>query len=283
MGCAAAIQLEHEVADALEAGRLRLPSLPDLALKVNELTQSERGTATQVATAISRDPALSARLVQAANSAASGSRVKVQSLPAAITRLGLHYTRALVNRLVVEQMFFTRQPALAELMRQTWARSLEVAALAETLAAHRTPLRPEVAMLAGLMHRIGMLPLIRQLEMNPDAAGPRQGWIPMMERLHPSIGARVLRHWGFSSQLQEVPIASDDPLRDVRGPADYTDLVIVARLQFEAYPADAMLAARQHPEAVPALGKLGIAADCPVLSLPTIDAGYTQAMARLQA
>ena len=283
MGCAAAIRLETDVEDALAGGRMRLPSLPDLALQVNELTQSERGTAAQVAAAIGRDPALAARLIQAANSAAAGSRVRVQSLPAAITRLGLQYTRALVNRLVVEQMFFTRQPALAELMRQTWARSLEVAALSEALAAHRTPLRPEVAMLAGLMFRIGMLPLIRQIEANPDAAGPRQGWLPLLERLQPRIGAQLLRHWGFSPQLQEVPLASENPRRDTRGPADYTDLVIVARLQFEAYSPAALPAIQADLDWFPAMNKLGLGAERPALTLPRVEAGYAQSMARLGA
>ena len=280
MGCAT-VQLESRIYEQLEAGRLRLPSLPDLALQVNEITQSDRGSAGQVAAAVARDPALAARLIQAANSAASGSRVKVQSLPAAITRLGLQYTRALVSRLVIEQMFFTRQPALAELMRVTWARSVEVAALSEALASYRTPLRPEIAMLAGLLHLIGMLPLIRQVEADPDWGDGRPSLLPLLERLHPQVGQRLLKHWGFSPQLQEVPVASLDIMRDTRGPPDYTDLVIVSRLQLGTYSPPQLAAV--DADWAPATTKLGLAPGSVVLEMPPVQAGYQQAMTRLRA
>ncbi|MFA7387939.1 MAG: HDOD domain-containing protein, partial [Thiohalobacteraceae bacterium] len=59
--------LQHIIDDA-KAGRLRLPSLPDLTQRVRVVVNDPRRSAAEVARVVQFDPALAARLIQIANS-----------------------------------------------------------------------------------------------------------------------------------------------------------------------------------------------------------------------
>lgn len=57
-----------ELIDDLESGQLQLPTLPEVALRVRDAVEDENASASQIADIIAQDAALSARLIQVANS-----------------------------------------------------------------------------------------------------------------------------------------------------------------------------------------------------------------------
>lgn len=221
------------IADALRAevaaGNVVLPTLPDLALQINDLTQSDKATAANVSTAIARDPAIAARIIQSANSAYSASRTRAQSVQAAVTRLGLQYTRSLVNRISLEQMFLARSPLLQRIARDTWTRSLGVAALSEAIARERSDLPPDTAMLAGLLHRIGALPLIRIADDKLHLAENEAAFVAAVEDMHPALGQMLLKRWQFPPMFHDIPVAASHAQRFHAGAADLPDVVVAAK------------------------------------------------------
>lgn len=267
------------VVDALAHDRLVLPTLPEVALHVRDLAASDNVSIGRLAAEISKDAALAVRLVRVANSAAARGGRRVDNVQQAVTRLGLEYTRLLVNGLVVEQMFQGGSPALRGKLQDCWRRSVSVAALARLLAAHCTLLNPEMAMLAGLVHEIGVLPVLRLAAQQNETPGPALD--AALHSLGPRIGRMVLQAWHFPPELVEVPAQWNDFDRRHDGPADFVDLVCVAALQSSGAE-DARLAAVNRAS-VPAFARLDLNPERDVLEVEGYRAEFDEACAALAA
>lgn len=272
----------RSIVDALTHDRLTLPTLPEIAVRISHLTQQEDVTAARLAQEIGKDPAMAVRLLRVANSASqSGGGRRIENVQQAIARLGLELTRLLVSGLAIEQMFTAKSLLLKERLRRSWARSVEVAALAQVLAAHCTLLKPELALLAGLVHEVGVLPLIKFAETDPQLADSPPLLEGLIERLHPRVGKLVLQAWNFPEELVDVPQACRDFARHHDGPADHADVVMVAILQSQA-GRDRSLA-RVDRGAVPAFAKLDLNPALDVFDLEGVQDEYDGQVARLAA
>jgi HD-like signal output (HDOD) protein len=260
------------VVDALTRDQLNLPSLPEVALRIGDLSRQEDVSITRLAEEIGKDPAMSVRLLRVANSAFGSSGRRVDTLTQAVTRLGLQMTRLLVTGLAVELMFVSRSPQAQDRLRKTWVRSTEVAALAQLLARHCTVLRPEIAMLAGLVHDIGVLPIVRLAEAEPGLCPSPAALDAVITRLRARVGRLVLQAWNFPEELLDVPYYSQDPYRNHAGAADYIDLVLVAVLQSHSAGDDLLSRIDRH--AVSAFARLDLNPDIDVLEVADYLAEY---------
>jgi len=97
-----------------------------------------------VAEAISTDAALSARMIQVANSPLMRAARQIESVEAAVTRMGSNMIRNLVTSMVMEQMFQATSDATDKRLRAVWEHSVQVAAISHALAAQFTRLAPEM-------------------------------------------------------------------------------------------------------------------------------------------
>ena len=274
-------RLFRAVVDALTQDRLTLPTLPEVAMRIGQATQDERATASQLAIEIGRDPAIAVRLLRVANSSALSAGRKVDNIQQAVTRLGMGLVRSLVTGLALEQLFFSRAPALKERLRKTWANSLEVAALAQVLASQCTVLRPELAMLAGLSHEIGALPVIRMAESFGEEVTDMAALDRVIRNLQPRVGRMVLQAWDFPDELVEVPSRWMDFGRTHEGPADYVDVVTVAALQSHQNR-EGRLAGIDRLR-VPAFLKLDISPEVDVFELDGVQERFEESRAAMMA
>jgi HD-like signal output (HDOD) protein len=274
-------RLYRAVVDALTQDRLTLPTLPEVAMRISQATQDERTTASRLATEIARDPAIAVRLLRVANSSAMCGGRKIDNLQQAITRLGMPLVRSLVTGLALEQLFFSRSPALKERLRRTWSHSLEVAALAQVLAVHCTMLRPELALLAGLAHEIGALPVIRVAESFSEELPDAAGFDRVIRNLQPRVGRMVLQAWDFPDELVEVPSKWIDFARTHEGPADYIDVVTVAALQSHQHRQGRLSGIDRAR--VPAFLKLDISPEVDVFEIEGVQEKYEESRSALVA
>ncbi|HCR46442.1 MAG TPA: cyclic nucleotide-binding protein, partial [Marinobacter hydrocarbonoclasticus] len=134
------------------SNQVQLPSVPDVAWKVRRVVDREDSSATEVASAVSADPAMAAKLVRSCNSPLYRGFSDVRNVREAVVRLGLRTTRQLVTVFAMREVFKTRRAALQKEMEQLWRHSREVAALCWVLADHATRIDPEEALLAGVLH-----------------------------------------------------------------------------------------------------------------------------------
>jgi HD-like signal output (HDOD) protein len=267
------------VIDALARDRLVLPTLPEIALHVRQLAQREDVSAAALAVELQKDAALSVRLIRVANSAAQRSGHRVDNVRQAVTRLGFDYTRLLVSGLAIEQMFARGAPLIETRLRRSWRQSVDVAAAAQVLAAQCTLLNPEMAMLAGLVHDIGTLAILRLAEAHQAVLDDPRELDNVLDVLAPRIGGMVLQAWHFPEELIDVPRQWREFGEAHDGPPSYADVIRVAVLQSaagRAPPYD-----RIDRGAVPAYCKLDVSPDVEVMKMSgyasLFDAGHSAA------
>ncbi|TVP57945.1 MAG: HDOD domain-containing protein [Halomonadaceae bacterium] len=247
-------RVRDQIFEAIEKDTLLLPTMPEIALQVRDLTDSDTATVMDLANLINRDAAMSARMIKVCNSPLFRGSREVTNLQNAVSRLGMDYTGNLALGLAMEQMFQATSSMVDQRMRQTWKHSTEVAGIAQVLAQYFTRLKPDQATLAGLVSQIGVLPILRFVE-DEDLAIEDEGLDQLLETLHPILGRRILERWRFPESISQVPEGHVDFSREV-ATADYADVVMVANLECLNDPEHPFV--KQDWSAIPAFARLGL-------------------------
>lgn len=248
-------RIQEELVQAIDRDQLVLPTLPEVALRIREAAENPDISISELTREISTDTALSARLIKVVNSPLLRSRQEITDLSMAVNRLGVVYTANLATGLAMAQLFQATTDNIDQRMRAVWARSTEVAGISHVLCRHYTKLKSDQATLAGLVHQIGVLPILSYAEENSQLLHDSISLDIVIEQIHPLIGDRILSAWDFPQPLLTVP---SQHLNFTRTPAavDYIDIVQVAMLQG--------LAGTQHPFAqmdwnqIPSFSRLGL-------------------------
>ncbi|MCG3171406.1 MAG: hypothetical protein CALGDGBN_03018 [Pseudomonadales bacterium] len=248
-------EVREQIIDAIRGNRIVLPTLPEAALKVREAAEDPRTDATGIARVITGDAALSARIVRVANSPLLRASAPILDLRMAISRLGMQYTCNLAIGLAMEQMFQATSDLIDHRLRSIWAHSTEVAGISAVLARTYTRLKPDQATLAGLVHQIGALPVLRFAEEQRRLLKDPQLLERLIAELHGELGQLILETWGFAPELACVPM---EYLRFDRHPpaVDYADVVTVANLQSLIGSDDPLT--QMDWQQVSAFGRLGL-------------------------
>ncbi len=216
---------------AIDSNRLTLPTLPEVAIKVRDAVEKENSTAKVVSDIIVTDAALSARLLQVANSPLYRGRVQIDSVQMAVTRLGVRLVRSLVVSLIMQQIFQATNDLLDKKFRQVWEESVQIAALSRVLAGGLDHLDKDQAMLGGLIHNIGALPVLAMAENHDELLNDADELDRVIAALSPTVGSRILNMWDFPPSLINVTEHFLDLNYQNEGDADYADVVQVARLE----------------------------------------------------
>ncbi len=250
---------------AIRENRLTLPTLPEVALRVRDAVEKENSTAHEIAEMVATDAALSARLLQVANSPLYRRRTPVENIQTAITLMGNRLVRSLVINLVMKQIFQPTSDALDKRLREIWENSVQVAAISRVLAQSLPHLDNEQAMLGGLIHNIGALPILVFAEENDTLIEDEQHLDRVLAKLGPVLGQQILKSWDFPAGLCAVPGHCQELGYNGGPQADYVDVVLVARLQ--------TLSGTDHPDAqadwskVPSFAKVGLEPEINIIEI----------------
>ena len=242
--------------DDLEKDKLVLPTLPEVALKVRDTLEDDNSSMMDVARVITNDAALSARLIQISNSPLLRASRQIETVEAAVTRMGSNMVRNLVTSIAMEQMFQATSDATDKRLREVWETSTQIAAIASALSSPHPNLQADQALLAGLVHDIGTLPILSRAEDYPDLLDDEAALDRIIASAHVKIGEAILRAWNFSEELVKVAAEHEDLQRSHDGPPDYVDVVIAANLQ-NAFGTDTPYG-KVDWNTVPAFEKLGM-------------------------
>lgn len=222
--------LISKIKEEHEAGRLVLPSLPEIVVRVRQAVNNDDVNLGSIIKLIQLDPSLTARLIQIANSPLYKSRQPIENCLMAVNRLGLKTTRDLVTCLVLNNVFNTDNKLLAAKVQKLWQHSCHVAAIASTLAKVTPNLHEDTALLAGLVHDIGVLPILHYAAEFPEVFKSEEKLNYVISELRAPLGEKVLREWNFDRALSDVSVGAENWLRDTGEDADYVDIVIVAQI-----------------------------------------------------
>lgn len=217
--------------EEIKSKRLDLPTLPEVAIMVGETVDDPNASAADLEKVIRIDTALSARLLQAANSPLFRGKNQIDNIKAAITRLGAKQVKTLINSIVVEQLFQSSgTAAINTMLRKQWLHSVQVAAISYVFTQRFTELKPDIAMLAGLIHDIGTLPIISYANRYPELAKDNEMLSSLIYRLHAQVGKLVLEGWNFPPGLVAAAAKHEEYDRVSNSAPDYVDIVMIANL-----------------------------------------------------
>jgi HD-like signal output (HDOD) protein len=272
-------KVQQELIRAIENDELVLPTLPEVALKVREAAEDPDISIAALAKVIGNDAALTARIIKVVNSPLLRTNREITDLQMAISRLGINYTCNLATGLAMEQMFQATSDVIDRKMREVWNKSTEIAGICHVLCRHYTRLMPDQATLAGLVHQIGILPILTYAEEHGELLADSISLNHVIEKIHPIIGEKILRAWEFPEPIAQIPGQYLDFSRN-SAKVDYVDIVQVATLQ--------SYIGTQHPYAqldwsqVPAFAKLGLDPNQNLNEDEDLSAAMDAAMSMLQ-
>jgi HD-like signal output (HDOD) protein len=250
-------RLLYQIFQDYMADRLTVPILPDIALRVRKALEDPNLSIVTLNRIITADPAIAAKLIQVANSAAYRRAVPVENTRDAIARIGVQNTREVVTSIAVKALFHTKSPLVKRWMVELWQHSAQIAAISFVLAKAAPGMNPERALLAGLIHDIGSLLVVTRAAQYPDSLTQPSHLVLAVSKLRGQFGAMILRKWEFPDDMVTVALEAEEWHRDPQSQADYCDLVLIAQLYSfigtlhggEAYP---------PMETLPAFSKLAI-------------------------
>jgi len=237
---------------------LIIPTLPKIALSVRKAI-AEEAAVRKIELLLRADPALAAMLVKIANSALFRSRKTVSTIEQAIIRLGMKTLRSLVTSYAVKNLFESKSRSLQKRMNLLWVHTTEVAAVSFVLARTLGGFDAEKALLIGLLHNVGVLPILGYADRYPDIAEDDVALDDTTDKLSHVIGEIMLAKWGFDDDFVNTVRGAADWLRESPVSADYCDLVMVAKRHVYIGKHLALPALLD----MPAFHKLGLKSDAP--------------------
>lgn len=214
----------------------KLPVLPDVHNKLNELLASDRANARDIARVIEQDPAITAKIMQLVNSAYFGLSREISRIHEAVTILGVRMIRDLILSCHLFESFPQTAQWQSFSFQQIHQRSLTVARAAQHIARSVKADRhtQSQAFLAGLLHDFGTVLLATQ---NPDEYRNVLSKAELMgqpvyaiEKLqlgvtHAEAGAFLLALWNLPPRVVEAVLLHHFPKAELS--AGFTPLTAV--------------------------------------------------------
>lgn len=216
------LSLEEIVAKHLASNEISLPLFDQTATRVQQMVQSGDYDVEDVGRLIQSDPALTGDLLRMSNSTFFGGIEKVATVRDAIMRLGM---RQVVELLVLSgqrKLYRLRDPALHGFVERLWSHAVACGVGSEWLARKlRIEGAREQAFLAGLLHDVGKLLLLRVLD-ELKASGslpfePSETLVQqLLDGLHPEQGFALMSQWNIPDTYGEVVRDHEKPEVDER-------------------------------------------------------------------
>lgn len=200
---------KDDVLAAIEA----LPPLPAVALRVMEVAQNPKSSASDLALVVSSDPGLSGRLLRVVNSAAYRRTREITSVQDALVTLGFVQARNMAISGAIAGAY--APDALNALFRIEvfWRHSIAVAFKAAELAGKSRRLDVPSAFTAGILHNMGRLAMfyadataldqaIAQCLARGETLEELEG--ELLGYDHAEVGGKLAARWKLPADIQDA-------------------------------------------------------------------------------
>lgn len=209
--------------DQLVAKANELPALPQSTVRLAGLLGSAQDLdlISKIVEVVTFDPALTFKLIRAANSAFSGSSQPVTNVREAVMRLGTAQVFAIAVANSVRPHMQTNLPEYGFSEGAFWRHSVIAAVATEVAQPHCTVTIPPETFTAALLHDMGkliiarflspeILELLHQARTNGQL-DPLQAEISILSVHHGELGGLVAQHWQFPERIIKGIIYHHNP------------------------------------------------------------------------
>lgn len=193
----------------LVSGVIRLVSLPEVCIRVNEMLEDPNVTAADLGKVIAQDTGLTARLLKIVNSSFYGFPSRIETVTRAVTVIGLRELRGLVLAASAVEAF-SKIPNDVLNMVNFWRHSVYCGVVAQQLAERCRVLHSERLFVAGLLHDIGKLIMshkipdtVKHILEIKEADGRTDEEIEneVLGFSHADVGGELMRFWQMPESL----------------------------------------------------------------------------------
>ncbi len=212
-----------------------LRPLPAVAVRVTELTESDRFSAHELANVISSDQALTAAILRLSNSAYYGFPRRISTVRDAVVLLGF---RAVRSATLASCVMSTLRGSHNLDDHAFWRFSISVGLIAEMLA-RSEGVHQEQAFTAGVLHNVGLLALGehrpdelgRAIELARSTGGTlREAERAILGFTDAEFGGALAEHWGFPAERAAAVRDHAQPLDMLPDPRSLTAFVLRGRI-----------------------------------------------------
>lgn len=180
-----------------------LPVFHPIALRLQAMLADHNFTMEEVAKVANEDQAMATQILKIANSSSYRGRMRVETIKEAVIRLGAQQVSNLAMAASQAGLHASDNPVIDAFMREMWLHSHACALGCRWLAentGHR--LLADQAYMAGLLHDVGKLYLLKALERLTNAgvahaALERELLMEIFTEMHVEQGVRIMEHWNL--------------------------------------------------------------------------------------
>jgi HD-like signal output (HDOD) protein len=192
--------------DDLDRDSIELLGYPDVAVRIQRALAQDNIGAQQLVKLVGSEPILASRILCMANSVALNPRGEpVTEIRTAVTLMGTDLLRGAVMSYAMAQL--RSSPDLknvAQSMRELWQSSVIMAALCFAVARRRTSIKPDTALLAGLLHGVGKLCILTRASRHPQLLADLPTLATVMSDWHAAVGHALLEKWNMPAEIAEA-------------------------------------------------------------------------------
>ena len=222
-------KLIFEIEQKFLHDKITLPSLPEIALHIQSSLSEENLSISKLSGIIQSDPAITTRIINVSNSAIFGSNQNITSVKKAIAKIGLDAVHAVVISVVLRDLFKPESALIKKTMARYYENSMRIGAISYVLAKGMTGYNRDHAFLAGLLHDIGVIPLLVVADIHPELSHQAGDLDTVIEQLKGKAGSMLLKNWGFDEGLCDVAAhAYEWQWQSPEDSFDYVGLVQIA-------------------------------------------------------
>jgi HD-like signal output (HDOD) protein len=227
----------QQLALEMSAGKIEIPSFPDVAVRIRRVLADENCDTGQIAKVVSAEPAMAAKLLQIANSAAlNPNGKKISELKSAIARIGFSNVRTASLAYAMDQI--KNAPALQPIrkpLNELWERSVKVASMAYVVSRRWTTVNADQALLTGLMHGMGRVYILTRAINHPVLFADAAAYQQIVRDWNTSIAKAVLESWEIAPEIVDAVEHYEDIERTGGDVPDLTDVLTIANLLVSFY------------------------------------------------
>jgi len=189
---------------------IELPVFNPIALELLQMLADDNSDIVEVIKIINKDLALAIQILRMANSSAYAGRSKTETIKDSVNRLGTRQIISLAMAASQASLHSSVIPMVNEVMKSLWLHSHACAVGCRSLAIHTGHgALAEHAYLAGLLHDIGKLYLLKamekiKLEDTIKFELDRETLLDVFSDMHIEQGYRIMDYWGIPSVYGEI-------------------------------------------------------------------------------
>jgi len=224
-----AARLVESLAVELAGEKIDLPSFPEIAVRVRKALANDDVEIDHVVRIISAEPALAARLLQLANSAAlNASGKRLTDLRTAISRIGFNMARSATIAFAMSQLRRAEAYKGFEVpLTELWQQGVHVGAVSHVVAKRFTQVNADMALLTGLLQGVGKLYLLTRAMRYPGLLNDAGTYQRIVAEWHGRVAQAILRNWEMAEEVVAAVLDAENLYREHPGTTDLADVLSV--------------------------------------------------------